>query len=74
MNPAKLPAVPEERMLLMCIGAIIFPTALFGYAWTDVDYVHTLGTPSHLPGFGWNGYPLTLPFRHQLYRLRLSTV
>lgn len=39
MHELKAVAVPEERMIPMMIGAVIFPVGIFWFGWTDVDYV-----------------------------------
>jgi len=42
MHEQKAVAVPEERMIPMMIGAIIFPVGIFWFGWTDVDYVSSV--------------------------------
>lgn len=31
--------IPEERLLPMMIGSVLFPIGAFWFAWTDVDHV-----------------------------------
>jgi len=42
LHELKAISVPEERMIPMMIGAVIFPVGLFMFGWTDVDYVDSV--------------------------------